>query len=120
MCVCVVSASTRSGVGWASELTLTAPEWSCRQASSCSVSETLRRFRWSTRRESSDMTATCLDTLPDSFLNSGYSSTKRFISAVCVYRLECEVRRSYFYIYCDILKDVSTICQDYGVYAPML
>jgi hypothetical protein len=28
------------------------------------------------------MTATCLDTLPDSFLNSGYSSTKRFMSAV--------------------------------------
>lgn len=57
-------------------------EWSFWQLNSCSVSETCSKLLLPTIDDNSPTTVTCFATVPDIFLNSGYVSTKFFISAM--------------------------------------
>mmetsp|Transcript_103336 Transcript_103336/g.287680 ORF Transcript_103336/g.287680 Transcript_103336/m.287680 type:complete len:209 (-) Transcript_103336:625-1251(-) len=84
-------------------ISTSARKCSCRfseQASSCSSWEASSRPLASTMRESSWTTATCLETLPDMRLNSGYSSTKRCISSMdsirAVFFVCCWYSSTYF------------------------
>jgi hypothetical protein len=72
----------------------------------CSTSPNSKSLSLSTSRLSSPTSATCLLTFPPSFLNSGYSSTKCFISVIELIEDGCCARERAWYDWTYDLRPV--------------